>query len=80
MHNVDIQKQNVDIQKQNIYIQKAQWLIFKSTRLIFKSKTCKESDLLEHGEKVFQAAAEAVELAKDVPVDILEMVITLYSI
>ena len=48
--------------------------------LIFKSKTCKESDLLEHGEKVFQAAAEAVELAKDVPGDILEMFIVLYSI
>ena len=43
-------------------------------------KTCKESDLLEHGEKVFQAAAEAVELAKDVPGDILEMVIILYFI
>ena len=59
---------------------KSKMFIFKSTMLIFKSKTCKESDLLEHGEKVFQAAAEAIELAKDVPVDILEMVITLYSI
>ena len=55
-------------------------LIFKSKMLIFKSKTCKESDLLEHGEKVFQAAAEAVELAKDVPGDILDIIIILYSI
>ena len=59
---------------------KSKMFIFKSTMLIFKSKTCKESDLLEHGEKVFQAAAEAVELAKDVPGDILEMFIVLYSI
>ena len=59
---------------------KSTMLIFKSKICIFKSKTCKESDLLEHGEKVFQAAAEAVELAKDVPGDILEMIIILYSI
>ena len=66
--------------KSQMLIFKSKMFIFKSTMLIFKSKTCKESDLLEHGEKVFQAAAEAIELAKDVPVDILEMVITLYSI
>ena len=32
--------------------------------------TCEEADLLKHGEKVFEPAAEAVKLAKDVPIAI----------